>query len=251
MSDRMDKETLAAFADGALEPEEAARVVMHLADCPEDQAYVDDLMALSEMLGRAYDAPMHEPVPDAIRQTVMGPAATPEAPSNVVAFRPGRQAVAGFLGGAIAAGLAAFLILSPSTSEPALFLAEGPVSDRSPAHTALTDLASGETQLLADGVELYMLASFANPAGGYCREFEVIQDQSSDAEIGLACKTPDADLWTVTVASALTVDQTAEVFVPASGADLAPITAYLDEIGAGEVLSREAEEQARQSGWTR
>jgi anti-sigma factor RsiW len=38
MTPPMDRERLAAFVDGALAPEDAATVVMHLADHPQDQA---------------------------------------------------------------------------------------------------------------------------------------------------------------------------------------------------------------------
>ena len=62
-----DKDRLAAFGDGELSPEEAAAVVMHLADHPDDQAWVDDLIAANETLAAAFAAPLHEPVPEAIR----------------------------------------------------------------------------------------------------------------------------------------------------------------------------------------
>ena len=59
----MDQRLLNAFADGELEPEEAARVVMHLADCPEDQALVDAIMMMNVLLVRACAGPLEEPVP--------------------------------------------------------------------------------------------------------------------------------------------------------------------------------------------
>ena len=47
---KIDRTRLAAFVDGELSPEEAAAVVMHLADHPADQAYVDDLFAANAAL---------------------------------------------------------------------------------------------------------------------------------------------------------------------------------------------------------
>jgi anti-sigma factor RsiW len=82
----MDKDRLAAFVDGELSPEEAAAVVLHLADTPVDQAYVDDLFAANEALAQAFGAPLSEPVPEAIHAAIMGPSAA----TNVVAFRPRR-----------------------------------------------------------------------------------------------------------------------------------------------------------------
>ena len=66
----MDQARLAAFVDGELTPEDAAAVVMHLANHPADQAFVDELMALNEMIADAYDAPLHEPAPEAILSTI-------------------------------------------------------------------------------------------------------------------------------------------------------------------------------------
>lgn len=57
----MDKQHLAAFADGELSPEEAAAVVMYLADHPADQAWVDDLMAANAALAQAFSTPCTNP----------------------------------------------------------------------------------------------------------------------------------------------------------------------------------------------
>jgi hypothetical protein len=43
---------------------------MRLADHPEDQAYVDDLMAANAALSRAFAAPMEEPVPPVLRDMI-------------------------------------------------------------------------------------------------------------------------------------------------------------------------------------
>ncbi len=50
------QDPLAAFVDGELSPEEAAEVVMHLADHPADQTYVDDLFAANAALAEAFSA---------------------------------------------------------------------------------------------------------------------------------------------------------------------------------------------------
>ena len=111
--ERMDPRLLNAFADGELEPEEAARVVMHLADCPEDQALVDAIMMTNALLVRACAGPLEEPVPPAIRAAIFGPPAAAEPRgARVVAFRrPGVRAA--LWGGALAAGLAAAAVLLP------------------------------------------------------------------------------------------------------------------------------------------
>jgi len=68
----MEKDRLAAFVDGELSPEEAAAVVIYLADHPQDQAYVDHLTAANVALSQAFAAEVDEPVPDRLRHLIMG-----------------------------------------------------------------------------------------------------------------------------------------------------------------------------------
>ena len=53
----MNKQTFAEYIDGELSPEAAAKVVLHLADNPEDRLYVDGLWKgwTLERLGQLYD----------------------------------------------------------------------------------------------------------------------------------------------------------------------------------------------------
>jgi anti-sigma factor RsiW len=90
MPGRSTGRKLAAFADGELEPEEAARVVMHLADHPEDQAYVDRIAVERALLARAYGPIAAEPVPERIRAVIEGREASG---ARVLAFPP--RALAG------------------------------------------------------------------------------------------------------------------------------------------------------------
>ena len=81
---QMDRTRLAAFVDGELSPEEAAAVVMHLADHPADQAYVDDLFAANAALSAAFAAPLSEPIPSSLRAVLH---ADP-VPAQIIPFRP-------------------------------------------------------------------------------------------------------------------------------------------------------------------
>ena len=94
---------LAAFVDGEMTPEAAAEVVMHLADHPLDQAYVDDLMAANEALAKAFAGPMSEQVPPRILAAIEGwqSAGLAAVPSTVIPFR--RRPVMAFGGLALAA----------------------------------------------------------------------------------------------------------------------------------------------------
>lgn len=241
----MDKSRLAAFADGELTPEEAAEVVMHLADHPEDQAWVDDVMAANIALARAFSDPATQPVPDRFRALILPEAAA----ATVVPFRPRsvRRAGLAAAGLALAAAVALVAILPGGG---AVTLRPGPVAADSALHAALTGQPSGRALDLGPGAVLTILASL--PAtDGPCREFELARAAGQTVELGLACR--DAGGWTVDVVLAQTALVTAaggqSGYQPASGADLAILEGWLDRRGAGIALSAEEEATAIQRGW--
>ena len=236
----MDKSRLAAFVDGALTPEEAAAVVMHLADHPEDQAYVDDLMAANTALARAFARPMTEPVPEAIRAAIDG---VPQA--QVLPFRPRRAALA-FGGLALAASAVLALVLVPEPAPQGLVL--GPVASGSALHDHLQRLPSGQTVDLADGAELTILATLPTRSGP-CREVEVIDRVAGRLDLLLACKPGSG--WQVEVALAEPLPEGVEDegFVPAGGMETAGLTPWLDQREAGMALDAAAEAALIARGW--
>lgn len=234
----LDPGILHAFTDGELEPEEAARVVMHLADCPADQAVVDRIMSMNATLARACEAPLHQPVPPAIRDAILG-RATP--PARVIRFPTRVRLLAG--AGALAAALALVAIMLPPADAPMLAL--GPLEPRSPMSEALDELASGQTRLVARKTELAVVASFA-VQGGFCREFSLRHDAGRDL-VGLACN--DAGGWNVAAQQQAAISSAPSGYVPAEGGGRDAIGAHLDALGAGLVLSPEAETAALRAGW--
>lgn len=235
--ERLDTATLHAFADGELEPEQAARIVMHLADCPADQQAVQQIMAMNALLARTCEAPLHEPVPPAIRAAIFGPPVAVSPPGT----RKWARWVAGT--GALAAALALAVVLLPRADGPALAL--GPVEPRSPMAEALDQLASGQSRLVARKTELGIIASFA-VEGGYCREFSLRHDTGPD-QAALACSAPDG--WHVAARQGAQVSAPASGYVPAGGDNDDPIGAQLDARGAGLALTPLQEAQARGAGW--
>lgn len=249
----MDKARLAAFVDGELSPEDAAEVVMHLADHPADQAYVDNLLSLNVLIADAYAAPLGEPVPPAILATIAADGQARPV-TRLAAWRPGRMRMPGrmALGGgmALAAGLAAVIIVSDISDRTPGTVSVGmlPV-DHAQAH-ALNELDTGETRMLGTGVAFSVTASFATTAKGVCREFNVAEDGKSRLDIGIACPAGDQPgHWRVEVTDTLiTADNPAEI-TPASGAAADPVGAFLDQVGAGQVLTPEEEAAARSRNW--
>lgn len=248
----MDKDRLAAFVDGELSPEEAAAVVMHLADHPDDQAYVDDMAAANAALVQAFAAPLDEPVPPALRDLILGPDAG-TATAQVLPFRTkpgsrrGHASWGGLVAGAaLAAGVTLGLFLpAAGVSE----LAPGPLAVGGPLHDALAALPAGQVQVLADGAEVMVLASLPTPTG-FCREIEVVRPKAGTLQAALACT--EGAGWTVEVviAEGLADASASEGFGTASGDEAQSFAPFLDRVGAGAVLGPEQEAAAIARGWT-
>ena len=238
----MDKDRLAAFADGELTPEEAAAVVMHLADHPEDQAFVDDLMAANEALAKAFAGPMSEPVPPRILAAIEGRKA--EAAPNVIAF-PRRPVVAAG-GVALAASLALAAVLWPGA--PDVTLTVGPVPVDHVLHEPLQTLPSGQTVGIGENAELTILATLPVP-DGHCREVEVIDRAAGRLDMVLACQQGQGWQVRLALAEPLPEDVSDDGYVPAGGAETQALTLWLDQMGAGMALDAEAEAAAIARGW--
>lgn len=249
----MDKDRLAAFVDGELSPEEAAAVVMHLADHPQDQAYVDDLMAANEALSQAFAAPLDEPVPPAMRDLILG---TPPPPAgSVVPFpaRSGLRARVLTLGGGLVAGAALAAGLAVAVFLPTVDahdLMPGPLAASGPLHAALSTLTAGTVQVMEDGAEVMILASMPTPAG-FCREIEVIHPEAGRLEAALACTSGAGWAVEVVIAADLADTTAPEGFETASGDEVQGFAPFLDRIGAGAVMAPDDEAAAIARGWAR
>lgn len=240
----MDKTRLAAFADGELSPEEAAEVVLHLADHPRDQAYVDNVMAANEALSQAFDAPLDDPASQAIENTILGAKQTAE----IVPF-PKRPSV--WVGAALAAALALAVFTGPSFFTPAQppRLAVGPISGGSSLSEALNSLPSGVPTAQGADQELLILATLPI-AEGFCREFEVIDHADARIDLGIACMTADTWVVEVTLSEPLASSGTEDGFVTASGAEMQGLLPFLDRLGAGAALAPDDEAALIARGWS-
>ncbi|MEX0348112.1 MAG: anti-sigma factor [Paracoccaceae bacterium] len=241
----MDKSRLAAFADGELSPEEAAEVVLHLADYPQDQAYVDNVIASNESLSQAFAAPLGDPLPQAIENTILG---KPE--TAVIAPFPKRPVV--WVGTALAAALALAAFTGPSIFTPAQppRLAVGPLTGGSSLSEALNSLPSGITSSEDADQELLILATLPI-ADGFCREFEVIDRSDERIDLGIACMTAGTWVVEVTLTEPLASSGTEDGFVTASGAEMQGLIPFLDRLGAGNALAPEDEAALIARGWAR
>ncbi len=243
----MDRETLDAFVDGALDPEAAARVVVHLADHPADQAYVDRLVEAGALLAQAYGAPMTEAVPERIRATIFPqPASSPAAArrsSRLRAYylRPGRPAL-------VATAAAALVLMGLAIGR----MAWSPPGDID-LTVALETRTSGPVDTGEGPARLLLVGTFLASDGRPCREYEILDDAARSQTRGLACRS-GSGVWTDEVVHvsrlAAPVDRSDGAFVPAEGGGTSAILdPTLDRLGAGMVLTPSEEDALIRRAW--
>lgn len=257
------RETLEAFVDGALSPEESARVVLRLADSTEDAAYVDALMELNALLGAAFAEPLNQAIPERIRAAIFPPAAAPASPRAAgparlaAAGRPGwraapasRRRVWGWTAVAAAALLAVGVAQAPWRAGESVQIAGATGADDE-LRIALEEQPSGPVASAADE-RITLIATFEDSLGRPCREYEILHDAARAVTRGVACRNPGHGWATeVAVASRLPAANLGEGFVPAQGEDSAALDGALDRLGAGMLLSADEERALIASGWSR
>jgi anti-sigma factor RsiW len=251
MEATMDRETLGAYADGELAPEEAAAVARHLAGHPDDQAYVERVAAGRAAIARAFApiaaAPLPAPLLARVEALIAAAGDRPGGATVVPLRRPPPRLW--LAGGALAAAAAALLAVYLGQERPAgTELALGPLPSGAPIAGALDSLSAGVPERLAGEGEIEIVASFADGRGRLCRELRLARGGAAVAEFAIACAADG--LWTVeAVAAADPVPDGADRFETAAGPVPRAIEAALDALGAGPVLTPEEEAAAKARGW--
>lgn len=228
----IDRETLAAYAEGHLDTAEMARVEAAIAADPALAEEVATHGALRDRL-QAHFAPVLEmPVPDRLLD-----AARPSA--KVIDLASARKArtppLRWIMGGAIAASLAIGLILGTQIpgSSP-IGNADGHLVARATLDKALT------TQLAsAEGQPVRIPLSFKSQDGRYCRVFD------TGAMAGIACRTDKA--WVIDrLQSSGKGDDT---LYRQAGSTMGEIMATAQDMANSSTLSLSQETAARNGGW--
>lgn len=259
----IDDEQLMAYADGALDADEAAAVERAIADDPVAREKVEAFKESRALAQHAFDAPAREPVPDRLIDTIMA------QPPKRKARRGWR--LSDWLGGLAQPGLpvaASILLLigfgggyllnsfgGQGNSDVGLFtVAE---LDRRQLGRALDTVASGKpvswrSERSNARIQLLVRATFRNKRGEFCREYE--EDLKRGAQsfhfFGIACRTGKMAWETRVVVAAPPADAKAgSVFRPAGDSGLEVIETALDGMIKGKPLSKEQEEDAMKKGW--
>lgn len=247
-------ERLMAYADGALDAGETARVEAMLAAHPELAEEVAEYRQTAAALAGAFDAPLDEAVPAHLEALIMGNAATGSNVTSLHAERKRRSFGSSPWGQAIAAcavfGFGALFgsqILADGAPGPTNgpLLVAGELEAAHPFARALETSVSAQTVEIPGG-RFDAVATFPTATGATCREFEATDGRG--AAVGLACRRGGA--WTVEVLlHAETVTAPGGGFQLASGFDGEVIDAALDRLGAGVGLAAGAEACLIENDW--
>jgi hypothetical protein len=236
----IDRETLAAYADGELGPEEMARVEAAIAADPALAAEVEAHRKLRNILG-AHFAPIAEmPVP----QRLSAPLGKPANVVDLDAVRRARKAAQASrpmpsrwaMGGALAASLVLGVVIGGQVQTG------GPVKSDDGQLVASGTLDSALTSQLAsaDGkAPVRVLLSFKAADGRFCRGFQTA------AMAGIACR--EGDAWVVERTQAGGAEERSDY--RQAGSASAAIMAAAQDMAADGALGADAERAARDGGW--
>ena len=275
----IQEETLLAYVDGELPPEQAAEVAAALERDPAAAALAQQFREASRLLAAAYDQPMREPVPQRLIEAVQG--SRPAGDATVLPWAPRRQrtptarrfALPLAASVALAVGLAGGFGLSgfwPPGTGPAPTITAAGLTTTAPFQQALETAASGVpvTWESADGAvaEVMPLLTFheGDHGGGdgregdgrYCREYQttVASAAATEAAFGIACR-EDGGAWRsrlVVAGPAVDPGTPDSAFVPATGqAPGADFRAFVDTLVGDSVVPPDAERRLLSSGWAR
>ncbi|RTZ96133.1 MAG: hypothetical protein DSY90_11495 [Deltaproteobacteria bacterium] len=210
-------ERIMAYVDGELTPEEAAEVRALIQNNPEALKQVDIFSHSAAMLQGVYDAPLTDAIPDRLIDTVQN--YQPDAPPKKITARiwnflesglhwprwsPGYGLAlsAALLLGISAGYLAARRVSPPGRIDTTLFSGEK-------FSQGLETTRSGQMFSLADGtIHITPVATFKDRAHQYCRQYEIISDESEKHGFsqGIACRTASGQ-WRAFIQMAAAPDQ--------------------------------------------
>lgn len=242
MTDRSDM--IAAYLDGTLEGGALEAFEAELGKNAELAQELARFATNDDLLRAAFDAPMQEPVNDALLERMglgTAKASVPNLPVTSMAANDNPQFWKRWqwpVGGAIAASLALIAVLQTgqglqSESEFALAL------DSAPSATAVQ---------LANGGTVTPKLTFAAGDGRYCREY--LQTGAAGSETGIACRSGSTWKVEATAKGGEMLPDSDEI-VAASGESQAELDEVYARLGASDPLNVEAERALIQRKWSK
>lgn len=237
----ISREMLAAYADGELGPEDAARVEAAVATDPALAREVEAHRALRKALGAHFAPILDMPVPDRLKRPL-------ETSPQVVDLASARRARAEkasarstlprwMTAGAMAASLVVGLLVGTQLSDAGMIVSEdGQLVASGTLDKALTSqLASAQNE----DAPVRILLSFKSGDGRYCRGFEM------GTTSGIVCRANGN--WNLVRTQSGGAAHTTQY--RQAGSAVSEIMAAAQEMAVGDALDADAERAARAAGW--
>ena len=262
---RMDEETLNAYVDGTLDADARAGVEAMLETDAAARELLQKLRRANTLANEAFDAPMHEPVPQALIDTILRrPGRDPARDRSTTRLQPRAPrawsirayAIPLAAALALAVGIGTGLLLGRQVAQAPDQLALGPVHAESPLHRLLESHASGRF-LGIDGPgkqarRLGVVATFRDRNARACREVEVLPAGTDQQPLAaaVACRRAQGG-WVVEGAARLAAapSATGQGFEPSGVLEKDALDGLLGMLGAQAALSAEQEQALMQRGW--
>jgi hypothetical protein len=239
MTTRLDPTLLAAYADGQLTPEEAAKVERHLAEYPEDRQAVENLREMNALLVSAFEAPLRAPLTAALRKQLAG-VGQRRVPKWRVAAGSALAASIALAAGYLTGG-------SWKTAEPGLIAGE--LVRTSALYALLESGRDGNATSLGRGTAT-LSTTFLDRRGEPCRDVEWSGDTGASSTWAIACRRGEEWLVEIAVSLAAAGANKRGAYVPAAGATESVMDAALEALGAGPVLGPDEVDLLIRSDWT-
>lgn len=239
------EEDIAAFVDGALDDEEAARIAASIDRDADARALAEEVGQGNALLRAAFADVAKAPAPPALAATLAYPTET------VMPFRKRRVQRRAWIPAAIAASVAIVVGVgigsqfgeTDGATGPEITLGDAPRD--SDLHLALETLPSGT----AHDDRILPMLTFRDVSGRYCREFEVVGDLAEELEFGIACRTEDAAWHVEIIVTAPTINPDDGGFAPASGPGADALASMIEALGGGAPLAPDAEASLLRNNW--
>lgn len=270
---KLDDETLLAFADGELDPQQMKQVAAQLANNPEARETLRIFQESAALVKHAFDQPLHEPVPDRLLQTInetvpdasvsdmrLARSKVREAKRQKPVFSSLAAAASVALVVGLASGYATFRVASTAYDgdTSSLLATNDRLLSQALEKTASGSLFNVQDAATAGSRQITPLLTFQDQNRRFCREYEeTITTQNSRRDlVGVACRVGDGTWIPETVMARKLIAATlpnenvsASVYVPAAGADIAPFDQVIDAMMTDGPISPTEEQQLLQEGW--
>ncbi|MDE2013577.1 MAG: hypothetical protein KGJ75_11685 [Alphaproteobacteria bacterium] len=239
----LQTETLIAYVDGELTPEEVRRVETEISARPELKAFVEEQAALRRAIPRAFDAILDAPVPGRLL------AAAARPPSRRWRLMQDLKDLAtwraliwtGVPAAALACGVVIGVLVTAPQSADIVFV-HGNLVAHGALSAALTHRLSGKT-LRTASAEIGV--SFRDQSGRYCRTFAT---GGAAPMAGVACHQDGA--WHIAALAEPGKEEDTGAAYALSGSTMpAAVRSAVRSMMAGIPLDVAGEKKARDDGW--